>query len=80
MDVKKLGRIPDGGGWKVHGRGHKTLERDYVNKVGYDYVHSLVDGHSRLVYAVVLNDEKGQPARNSWRGHQLLCRARHKTH
>ncbi|WP_432560709.1 IS481 family transposase [Granulicoccus sp. GXG6511] len=57
MDVKKLGRIPDGGGWRVHGRGN--VARDRVNGPGFDYVHSLIDDHSRLAYSEVLPDEKG---------------------
>ncbi len=56
MDVKKIGRIPDGGGWRAHGRG---IPRDRVNGPGYDYIHSLVDDHSRLAYSEVLPDEKG---------------------
>lgn len=59
MDVKKLGRIPDGGGWRVHGRGSGSIQRDRSTKVGFDYVHSLVDDHSRLAYSEVLPDEKG---------------------
>lgn len=59
MDVKKLGRIPDGGGWRVHGRAAWALQRDRNTKVGFDYVHSLVDDHSRLAYSEVLPDEKG---------------------
>jgi transposase InsO family protein len=59
MDVKKIGRIPDGGGWRVHGRGAGSIQRDRSTKVGYDYVHSLVDDHSRLAYSEVLPDEKG---------------------
>ena len=58
MDVKKLGRIPDGGGWRAHGRGDRP-DRDRKARVGYDYVHSLVDDHSRLAYSEVLPDEKG---------------------
>lgn len=57
MDVKKIGRIPDGGGWRVHGRG---IPRDRLNGPGYDYVHSLVDDHSRLAYSEILTDEKGE--------------------
>ena len=57
MDVKKIGRIPDGGGWRAHGR-HAT-NRDRTRKIGFDYVHSLVDDHSRLAYSEVLPDEKG---------------------
>jgi transposase InsO family protein len=59
MDVKKLGRIPDGGGWRAHGRGAASITRDRNTKVGYDYVHSLVDDYSRLAYSEVLADEKG---------------------
>jgi transposase InsO family protein len=57
MDVKKLGKIPDGGGWRAHGRGRGN--RDRGTKIGYDYVHSLVDDHSRLAYSEILPDEKG---------------------
>jgi transposase InsO family protein len=57
MDVKKLGRIPGGGGWRVHGRA--AGNRDRKTTIGYDYVHSLVDDHSRLAYSEVLPDERG---------------------
>jgi transposase InsO family protein len=59
MDVKKIGRIPDGGGWRAHGRGAGSIQRDRSTKVGFDYVHSLVDDHSRLAYSEILPDEKG---------------------
>jgi transposase InsO family protein len=55
MDVKKIGRIPPGGGWRVNGR----AGRDRQQRLGYDFVHSLVDDHSRLAYSEVLADEKG---------------------
>lgn len=55
VDVKKVGRIPDGGGWRVHGRSEKVRGRG----IGFDYVHAAVDDHSRLAYAEVLADEKG---------------------
>ena len=58
MDVKKLGRIPDGGGWRAHGRtGISDRKRKSGN--GFDYIHSLVDDHSRLAYSEILPDEKG---------------------
>jgi transposase InsO family protein len=60
MDVKKLGKIPDGGGWR--GRGQTAANhqsRTDRTRVGYDYVHSLVDDYSRLAYSEVLPDEKG---------------------
>jgi transposase InsO family protein len=60
MDVKKLGRIPDGGGWRGHG-GRTATHQSRLDKtpIGYDYVHSLVDDHSRLAYSEILPDEKG---------------------
>lgn len=39
VDVKKLSRIPDGGGWRAHGRSEEVRGRG----VGYDFVHSMVD-------------------------------------
>ena len=59
MDVKKIGRIPDGGGWRAHGRAAASITRDHTTRVGCDYVHSLVDDHSRLAYSEILPDEKG---------------------
>jgi transposase InsO family protein len=65
VDVKKLGRIPDGGGWRAHGRAATTADKHHRPKVGFDYVHSLVDDHSRLAYS----DPLGDPARRD--GHHL---------
>mgnify|MGYP005802503043 FL=1 len=62
MDVKKLGKIPDGGGWRAHGRA--SMVRDRKARIGYDYVHSLVDDHSRLAYSEILPDEKGVTCAN----------------
>ena len=59
MDVKKIGRIPDGGGWKAHGRAATATVKHHRPKIGFDYVHSLVDDHSRLAYCEILPDEKG---------------------
>lgn len=56
IDVKKLGRIPDGGGWKAHGRGTRPADK---RGVGYDFVHTAIDDHSRLAYAEIHTDEKG---------------------
>jgi transposase InsO family protein len=58
MDVKKIGRIPDGGGWRARGRAAGSAARDRKTKVGFDYVHSLVDDHSRLAYSEILSDER----------------------
>ncbi|MET8509176.1 IS481 family transposase [Streptomyces sp. NPDC004787] len=54
VDVKKLGRIPDGGGHKTNGR---QAGRP-IRGMGFDYVHSAVDDHSRLAYSEIHPDEK----------------------
>lgn len=56
VDVKKLGRIPVGGGHRVLGRelGRKTK----APKIGYDYLHVHVDDASRAAAVVVMPDEK----------------------
>ena len=56
VDVKKLSRIPPGGGHRVHGREVRAHRR---RGSGYDYIHSMVDDHSRLAYSEVLPDEQG---------------------
>jgi integrase-like protein len=56
VDVKKLGRVPEGGGWRAHGRGARP---NHKRRIGFDYIHAMVDDHSRLAYAEVLPDEKG---------------------
>ena len=59
MDVKKLGRIPAGGGWRALGRAETEAAKKRRPAIGFDYVHSLVDDHSRLAYSEILADEKG---------------------
>ena len=55
VDVKKIGKIPDGGGWRAWGRGNVRRRA----KVGYDYIHSAVDDHTRLAYSEICDDEQG---------------------
>jgi transposase InsO family protein len=67
LDVKKVGRIPDGGGWRIHGRNSaqkRAVDRAKTAgaKAGYLYLHSIVDGFSRLAYTEPLDDEKGTTA------------------
>jgi transposase InsO family protein len=62
MDVKKIGRIPDGGGWRAHGRQMGSSARRRNIRVGFDYVHSVVDDHSRYAYSEILEDEKATTA------------------
>lgn len=55
LDVKKLGRIPRGGGHRAHGRlGYRRRGG------GWDFVHVAVDDHSRLAYAEILTDERAE--------------------
>lgn len=55
VDVKKLGKIPPGGGWRAHGRSEDVRGRGR----GWDFVHVAIDDHSRVAYSEVLPDEKG---------------------
>jgi transposase InsO family protein len=57
VDVKKLGRIPDGGGWRVHGRGAGRPASKRGR--GYDYLHVAIDDHSRVAFVQIRDDEKG---------------------
>jgi transposase InsO family protein len=52
IDVKKLGRIGDGAGHRVHGDRRKRSRG-----VGWEYVHVCVDDATRLAYVEVLDDE-----------------------
>ena len=69
VDVKKIGKIPAGGGWKAHGRAMGSTGAKKRARIGYDYVHSMVDDHCRLAYSEVLPDEKGTTCA------AFLCRA-----
>ena len=67
LDVKKVGRIPIGGGWRVHGKGsigHRASKR--APRVGYCYLHTAIDDHSRLAYTEALDDEKAVTAAGFW--------------
>ncbi len=68
VDVKKLGRIQGGAGWRVRG-GPQHYNATFTDAsgqrrktVGYEYVHIAIDDHSRLAYAEVLPDEKALTA------------------
>lgn len=67
LDVKKVGRIPDGGGWRAHGKDSpqaRAVARTKTRglKTGYVYLHSAIDGYSRLAYTEALADEKAATA------------------
>jgi len=60
VDVKKLGKIPAGGGWRLHGPGAavSVANRNKKTKIGYDYIHTAIDDHTRLAYSEIHDDEK----------------------
>jgi transposase InsO family protein len=77
VDIKKLGRIPDGGGWRAHGRGSAQDRKADVVRTrakragapgsrGYRYLHHAVDDHSRLAYSEILADERKETAAEFW--------------
>ena len=58
LDVKKVGRILPGGGWRAHGRGTpeaKVSKRGKGARVGYTYLHTAIDGISRPAYTEALD-------------------------
>ncbi|KWX03654.1 transposase [Carbonactinospora thermoautotrophica] len=55
VDVKKLARIPDGGGHRVLGRAEGRKNR---GGYGYAFIHTALDDYSRLAYSEILTDEK----------------------
>lgn len=65
VDVKKLGRIPDGGGHRVHGRA-KGNRIKKTSKPGTAFIHNAVDDHSRLAYCEILADERKETASAFW--------------
>lgn len=70
MDIKKAGKIPEGGGWRIHGRDSEQARQANRAKkgrrVGYTYFHSAIDGFSRLAYTEALPDEKASTVIGFW--------------
>jgi len=68
IDVKRLGRIQGGAGWRFTGPKHhyntrlKDADGHKRHTVGWECVHIAVDDYSRLAYAEVLEDEKAATA------------------
>jgi transposase InsO family protein len=61
LDVKKLGRVPPGGGWRVRGRNRHTKAAKNRG-AGYDFLHVAIDDHSRVAYVEAHPDERGTTA------------------
>ena len=77
VDVKKLGKIPAGGGWRMVGRtvgNHNTRadkssgrrNRHGQPLHGHHFLHTALDGHSRLAYSELLSDERKDTAAAFW--------------
>jgi transposase InsO family protein len=69
VDIKKLGRIPEGGGHRSIGRaaGNRNKTGATANRrPGYAFLHNAVDDHSRLAYTEILTDEKKETAAGFW--------------
>jgi transposase InsO family protein len=75
VDVKKLGNVPDGGGWRYVGKqqgkknsratGNRTGKRTSSGQqpaVGRAFVHTVIDDHSRVAYAEIHDDETKETA------------------
>lgn len=65
VDVKKLGRVPDGGGWRYVGKqqGFKNARtKNNTGKRGTCYLHTVIDDHSRVAYVEAHDDEKKETA------------------
>jgi transposase InsO family protein len=72
VDVKKLGRVPDGGGWRYVGRKQGLRNRAatpgkprnrYRNPLlGTCYLHTVIDDHSRVAYVEARDDETKETA------------------
>ena len=63
LDIKKLGRIPQGGGNRIlpgFAETHSGPQRG--PRLGFDFVHVAVDDHSRYAYVEALPDERGATA------------------
>jgi hypothetical protein len=66
VDVKKQGRIPDGGGHRVHGRAVGRRIKKKSSKPGTAFIHHALDDHSRLVYSEILDDERKETVCAFW--------------
>lgn len=72
VDVKKLGNVPDGGGWRFVGRQQGKKNRAATPgkprtahrnpKLGTAFVHTVIDDHSRVAYAEIHDDETASTA------------------
>jgi transposase InsO family protein len=64
VDIKKIAAIPDGGGWRVHGRGNDATHGH--SGAGYRYIHTAIDDRTRIAYSEILNNEQAITAAAFW--------------
>src|SRR5262245_5199359 len=75
VDVKKLGNVPDGGGWRFVGKAQGLQNRQRTARrtgqrsrafrsplTGTAFIHTVLDDHSRVAYAEIHADETSQTA------------------
>ena len=81
VNVKKLGRLRDGGGWRVHGRDSRQHRHvRHRHRVGYDFVHAAIDDHTRIAYAEIHPDDTGATCAGFLPRRRSLRRPRHRPH
>lgn len=77
VDIKKLGKIPDGGGWRAFGRdsdqhrrsgaaADRAARQGASPSRGYVFLHHAVDDYTRLAYSEQLGDERKETAAGFW--------------
>jgi transposase InsO family protein len=64
VDVKKLAGIPDGGGWRIHGRGHAPPAKRA--STGYRFLHTALDDRTRIIYSEIHSNEQAITAVGFW--------------
>ncbi len=75
VHIKKLGNIPDGGGHRIMPRQQAAGNRQVTANarksgspvIGYSFVHTAIDDHSRLAYSEVLTNERKKTAASFWK-------------
>jgi len=60
VDVKKLAGIPDGGGWRIHGR--RQAPPSKRSTIGYRFLHSALDDRTRIVHSQIHTNEQADTA------------------
>jgi transposase InsO family protein len=60
QDHKKLGRIPDGGGWRSEGRANRSHHGH--GRIGYEHLEVVIDDASRYAVVVPVPDETSASA------------------